>query len=59
MGARARRAGRTLDESMELDCAYVRDRKLLLDCGVIAMSFVVNVLGKSRTRRLFFPASPG
>jgi lipopolysaccharide/colanic/teichoic acid biosynthesis glycosyltransferase len=55
----AQLAGRTLDESMELDCAYVRDRTLLLDCGVIAMSFVVNVLGKSRTRRLFFPASPG
>ena len=53
----AQLAGRTLDESMELDRTYVRDRTLLLDCGVIAMSFVVNVLGKSRARRLFFPAS--
>jgi lipopolysaccharide/colanic/teichoic acid biosynthesis glycosyltransferase len=50
----AQLGGRTLEESMDLDRAYVRDRTLLLDCGVIAMSFVVNVLGKSRTRRLFF-----
>jgi lipopolysaccharide/colanic/teichoic acid biosynthesis glycosyltransferase len=53
----AQLAGRTLEESVELDLAYVRGRTLLLDCGVIAMSFVVNVLGKSRTRRLFFRTS--
>ena len=53
----AQLAGTTLEESVELDCAYVRDRSVLLDCRLIAMSFVVNVLGKSRARRLFFPAS--
>ena len=50
----AQLAGRTIDESLALDLSYVRDRSLLLDCRLIAMSFVVNVLGKSRTRRLFF-----
>lgn len=53
----AQLAGRTLEESVALDRAYVRDRSVLLDCRMIAMSFVVNVLGKSRARRLFFRAS--
>ena len=52
----AQLGGRTIEESIALDLAYVRDRTLLLDCRIIAMSFVVNVLGKSRTRRLFFSA---
>lgn len=51
----AQLAGRTLEESFELDRAYVRDRTFMLDCRLIAMSFAVNVLGKSRMRRLFFP----
>ena len=55
----AQLAGRTLEESVALDRAYVRDRSVLLDCRMIAMSFVVNVLGKSRARRLFFPAASG
>jgi lipopolysaccharide/colanic/teichoic acid biosynthesis glycosyltransferase len=50
----AQLAGRSIEESLELDRAYVRDRSLTLDCRLIAMSFVVNVLGKTRTRRLFF-----
>lgn len=53
----AQLAGTTLEESVALDRAYVRDRSLLFDCRLIAMSFVVNVLGKSRTRRLFFRTS--
>lgn len=53
----AQLAGRTIEESLALDLAYVRDRTLGLDCRLIAMSFVVNVLGKSRTRRLFFRTS--
>ena len=50
----AQLAGRSIEESRALDLAYVRDRSLALDCRLIAMSFVVNVLGKSRARRLFF-----
>jgi hypothetical protein len=52
----AQLAGRSIDESLALDLAYVRDRTLGLDCRLIAMSFVVNVVGKSRARRLFFSA---
>jgi lipopolysaccharide/colanic/teichoic acid biosynthesis glycosyltransferase len=52
----AQLAGRSIDESLALDLAYVRDRSLGLDCRLIAMSFVVNVVGKSRARRLFFSA---
>ena len=50
----AQLAGRSPTESLALDCGYVRDASLALDCRLIAISFVVNVLGKSRTRRLFF-----
>ena len=53
----AQLAARSRKESLELDRAYVRDRTLALDCRLIAMSFVVNVLGKSRARRLFFRTS--
>jgi lipopolysaccharide/colanic/teichoic acid biosynthesis glycosyltransferase len=47
-------AGRSPRESLRLDRCYVRRRSLALDCRLIAMSFVVNVLGKSRARRLLF-----
>jgi len=50
----AQLAGRSTPEFLALDRAYVRERTLAMDCRLIAMSFVVNVLGKSRTRRLFF-----
>jgi lipopolysaccharide/colanic/teichoic acid biosynthesis glycosyltransferase len=50
----AQLAGRSIDESLALDRAYVRDQSLALDCRLIAMSFVVNVVGKSRARRLLF-----
>jgi lipopolysaccharide/colanic/teichoic acid biosynthesis glycosyltransferase len=50
-------AGRSPTESLALDRVYVRDRNLLLDCRLIAISFAVNVLGKSRARRLFFRTS--
>ena len=52
----AQLAAGSLEESIALDCEYVRKQRLALDCRLIAMSFVVNVLGKSRTRRLFFGA---
>jgi len=51
-------AGRSVEESLALDQAYVRDRSLALDCRLIAMSFVVNLLGKSRARRLLFGDTP-
>jgi lipopolysaccharide/colanic/teichoic acid biosynthesis glycosyltransferase len=53
----AQLAARSRGESLELDRAYIRDRTLMLDCRLIAMSFVVNVLGKARARRRFFRAS--
>jgi lipopolysaccharide/colanic/teichoic acid biosynthesis glycosyltransferase len=53
----AQLAGRSIEESRTLDLAYVRDRTLALDCRLIAMSFMVNLLGKSRARRLFFRTS--
>ena len=50
----AQLAGRSIDESLALDCQYVRNQSLALDCRLIAMSFVVNVVGKTRARRLLF-----
>ena len=47
-------AGRSPREQLRLDRCYARRRTILFDCRLIAMSFVVNVLGKSRTRRLLF-----
>lgn len=41
-------------ESLVLDRCYTRRRTVLLDCRIVAMSFLVNVLGKSRARRLLF-----
>ena len=50
----AQLAGRTRAESLVLDRYYSRRRSLALDCRLVAMSFVVNVLGKTRARRLLF-----
>ena len=50
----AQLASRSPRESLGLDRCYVRRRSLALDCRLIAMSFVVNVLGKSRARRVLF-----
>lgn len=47
-------AGRSPRESIRLDRCYARRRSLLFDCRIVAMSFVVNLLGKSRARRLLF-----
>ena len=50
----AQLAGRSPRESLLLDRCYARRQRLALDCRIIAMSFVVNLLGKSRARRLLF-----
>jgi lipopolysaccharide/colanic/teichoic acid biosynthesis glycosyltransferase len=50
----AQLAARSRREALVLDRCYVRRPRLLLDCRVVAMSFVVNVLGKARARRLLF-----
>jgi lipopolysaccharide/colanic/teichoic acid biosynthesis glycosyltransferase len=50
----AQLAGRSRPESLALDRCYVRRPGLLLDSRIVAMSFVVNVLGKTRARRLLF-----
>ena len=50
----AQLAGRSPRESLCLDRCYARRQSLVLDCRIVAMSFVVNVLGKSRARRLLF-----
>jgi lipopolysaccharide/colanic/teichoic acid biosynthesis glycosyltransferase len=47
-------AGRSPRESLHLDRCYARHRSVLFDCRLIAASFVVNVLGKSRARKLLF-----
>jgi lipopolysaccharide/colanic/teichoic acid biosynthesis glycosyltransferase len=47
-------AGRSPREQLRLDRGYARRRTILFDCRLIAMSFVVNLLGKSRARRLLF-----
>jgi lipopolysaccharide/colanic/teichoic acid biosynthesis glycosyltransferase len=41
-------------DALALDRWYVRRPRLRLDCRIVAMSFLVNVLGKSRARRLLF-----
>src|SRR5688572_23335157 len=50
----AQLAARTPQEALAVDLVYARGPRLALDCRVVAMSFVVNVLGKARARRLFF-----
>jgi lipopolysaccharide/colanic/teichoic acid biosynthesis glycosyltransferase len=47
-------AGRSPRESLGLDRCYARRRSLAFDCRLIAASFVVNALGKTRARRLLF-----
>jgi lipopolysaccharide/colanic/teichoic acid biosynthesis glycosyltransferase len=50
----AQLAARSPDESLALDRCYARRQTLALDCRIVAMSFVVNVLGKTRARRVLF-----
>jgi lipopolysaccharide/colanic/teichoic acid biosynthesis glycosyltransferase len=50
----AQLAARSPRESLRLDRIYARRQRLALDCRIVAMSFVVNVLGKTRARRLMF-----
>ena len=50
----AQLAARTPQEALAVDLVYARRPRLALDCRIVAMSFAVNVLGKSRARRLFF-----
>lgn len=47
-------AGRSPRESLQLDRCYARRQSFAFDCRLVAASFVVNVLGKSRARRLLF-----
>ncbi|MEL6344082.1 MAG: sugar transferase [Myxococcota bacterium] len=44
--------GRGARPSLALDEAYIRNQSLRLDAELVAISFVVNALGKARTRRL-------
>jgi lipopolysaccharide/colanic/teichoic acid biosynthesis glycosyltransferase len=53
----AQLAGRSPRESLRLDRCYARRRSLAFDCRIVAMSFVVNLLGKSRARRVLFGRS--
>jgi lipopolysaccharide/colanic/teichoic acid biosynthesis glycosyltransferase len=39
--------------AIDLDRAYLADQSALLDCRLIALSFAVNVLGKTRVRQWF------
>jgi lipopolysaccharide/colanic/teichoic acid biosynthesis glycosyltransferase len=50
----AQLAARSPAESVALDRCYARRQSLALDCRIVAMSFVVNALGKSRARRVLF-----
>lgn len=50
----AQLAGRSPGEFLRLDRCYARRQSLALDCRIIAMSFIVNLVGKSRARRLLF-----
>ena len=47
-------AGRSPVESLALDRWYARHQSLALDCRLVAASFAVNALGKTRARRLLF-----
>jgi len=50
----AQLAARSPRESLQLDRCYARRRSIAFDCRIIGMSFVVNVLGKARARRVLF-----
>lgn len=41
----------SMQEALELDRAYTARSNLFLDCQLIALSFAVNVFGKSRVQR--------
>ena len=47
-------AGRSPGESLALDRWYARRQSLALDCRLVAASFAVNALGKTRARKLLF-----
>jgi lipopolysaccharide/colanic/teichoic acid biosynthesis glycosyltransferase len=47
-------AGRVRRDALVLDRCYIRRGGLRLDCRIVAMSFLVNALGKTRARRLLF-----
>ena len=46
------------DDALELDRAYVARWRPLLDCRLIALSFVVNALGKVRVQQLLRRSAP-
>ena len=50
----AQLAARSPAEGLALDQCYAQRQSLALDTRIIAMSFVVNALGKTRARRLLF-----
>jgi lipopolysaccharide/colanic/teichoic acid biosynthesis glycosyltransferase len=50
----AQLAARTRREALVLDRYYVRRSSVRLDSRLVAMSFVVNLLGKRRARRVLF-----
>lgn len=50
----AQLAARSPAESLALDRCYAQRQSLALDCRIVAMSFLVNALGKSRARRVLF-----
>jgi len=50
----AQLAARSRREALVLDRCYLRRQSLPLDARIVMMSFAVNVLGKTRARRLLF-----
>lgn len=50
----AQLAATSRPESLRLDRIYARRQSFWLDCRIVAMSFAVNALGKTRARRVFF-----
>jgi lipopolysaccharide/colanic/teichoic acid biosynthesis glycosyltransferase len=50
----AQLAARTPREAIACDRCYARRHGLLLDCRLVAMSFLVNMVGKTRARRVLF-----
>jgi lipopolysaccharide/colanic/teichoic acid biosynthesis glycosyltransferase len=50
----AQLAARSPAEGLALDRCYARRQSLALDARLVAMSFVVNALGKTRARRVLF-----
>ncbi|HEY2431952.1 MAG TPA: sugar transferase [Vicinamibacterales bacterium] len=56
----AQLAARSRHEALVFDRCYRRRQCLILDCRIVAMSFLVNLAGKSRARQLLFGRShPG